>query len=264
MSVLLFVLIPLNVYCHFPFDVHSKYLQNGLCLISDSLFDILSSLKSDQIGTFSIVTRIWPTFRHLEKTIEPLVRLCSISRGIRMAMPTRLKSKLKSHLMLWMYITLASNLGGEFTDGDLVVARLPWWLARWWQIFLVARRDNFLALIISAELFKKFPRAKKRTSCDTNDNGLPWLLPFLHFLRHRRNYSVTASCPKNILPRYFAVENKPTKETIASDQNFFAVSVLWRSDNIWTKRKVSYFKGFLVGITAWSPCSAAVYLDFAS
>ena len=122
------VLIPLDVYCHFPFDVHSKYLQTGLCLISDSLFDILSSLKSDQIGTFSIVTRIWLTFRHLEKTIEPLVRLCSISRGIRMAMPTRLKSKLKSHLRLWMYIKLASNLGGEFTDGDLVVVRLPWWL----------------------------------------------------------------------------------------------------------------------------------------
>ena len=95
-----------------------------------------------------------------------------------------------------------------------------------------------MALIISAELSQKFPQAEKLASCGTNDNGLWWLLPFLHFLRQRQNrhYSVTASCLKNTLPSYVNVESKLTKETlflspIAYNQNFLP-SPCVISDNI--------------------------------
>ena len=55
-------------------------------------------------------------------TIEPLTRFCGIARAILTAMPTRLKIKLKSHLMPWIYIKLASNLGGEFTgSGEIAL-----------------------------------------------------------------------------------------------------------------------------------------------
>ena len=68
---------------------------------------------------------IWLTFHHLDKTIEPSAQLCGFAFGIPMVMLARLKFKLKSRLNLWIYNELASNLGGKFTGGPLVVVRLP-------------------------------------------------------------------------------------------------------------------------------------------
>ena len=68
---------------------------------------------------------IWLTFYHLYKTIKPSAQLCSFVYGIPMVMLARLKFKLKSCLNLWIYTELASNLGGKFTSGALVVVRLP-------------------------------------------------------------------------------------------------------------------------------------------
>ena len=111
-------LMSLFLWC--TFQIFTGYTSS-----SDSSFNILLSSLIISIGAFPIVTRIWLTFRHLQKTVEPLARLCVIARNILTAMPRRLKIKLKSHVMLWIYIKLANNLGGEFNGGDLVVARLP-------------------------------------------------------------------------------------------------------------------------------------------
>ena len=97
-------------------------------------------LWSDQIGGFSIVTRTWLAFRHLEKTIEPSARLCSIAHSILMSMLERLEIKLKNHLKFCTYtkLTIAT-----------LMASLPvvtWWRrdcpggeTSWW-------RDDFKSL----------------------------------------------------------------------------------------------------------------------
>ena len=66
------------------------------------------------------------------------IAICGMAHGILMAMLARLKIKLKSRLMLWIYTKLASDLSGEFTSGHLVVAWLPWWRAHRRRVFLVA------------------------------------------------------------------------------------------------------------------------------
>ena len=98
-------------------------------------------------------------------------------------------------------------------------------------------------------------------------------MPFLHFLRHRRvrSYSVTASCLKNILPGYFAVEVKPTKETLFYLQQPQTKNILPSpfSEQVMIfqhrgKFHIFCLQGFLRGISTWAPCLAVVSLDFAA